>query len=159
MEEGGRIGVVGWAMKAEMTAQLVIIPASRDVCFRVEAKFASMADMRRKAVVHVAADVSRLWVMVVSSAGANELPLPVFCGAIRSRRPQIGADANPRPDWKLATHGGTKAARRMTRKFLKNQGCSPHVLISDEFASSPGGKRSPKSPCQTGAIETSQCQL
>jgi hypothetical protein len=63
MEEGGRIGVVGWAMKPEMTAQLVIIPASRDVCFRVEAKFASMADMRRrKAVVHVAADVSRLWV-------------------------------------------------------------------------------------------------
>jgi hypothetical protein len=51
MEEGGRIGVVGWAMKPEMTAQLVIIPASRDVCFRVEAKFASMADMRRKAVV------------------------------------------------------------------------------------------------------------
>jgi hypothetical protein len=47
MEEGGRIGVVGWAMKPEMTAQLVIIPASRDVCFRVEAKFASMADMRR----------------------------------------------------------------------------------------------------------------
>ena len=60
-----------------MTSSIV----TRDVRFRAEAKVASMTEMRRKAAVHVAAEVGPVWVDSVEEVG-DEAVDPVAPSAL-----------------------------------------------------------------------------